>query len=122
LWRQWLCYLPKAVTLSNSRFIFVIGAAVTMWLAPAPADATPVFFNSSPYLSFADSPFSGSAYSMYVETFEDGLLNTPGVSASGGNVINGEYVDSVDVFGPDGHSWYSNFVLDYFTFTFDQCE
>jgi hypothetical protein len=78
-----------------------------------------VFFNSSPYLSFADSPFSGSGYSMYVETFEDGLLNTPGVSASGGSVINGEFVDSVDAFGPDGHSWYSDFVLDYFTFTFD---
>jgi len=75
----------------------------------------------------ADSPFSGPGYSIYLETFEDGLLNTPGVSASGGSVVNGQYVDSVD--GDDGvidgngstqgHSWYSNFVLGYFTFTFD---
>jgi len=45
----------------------------------------------TPYLSFVDSPFNplqtsgGFAY-FHLETFEDGLLNTPGVSANTGSV------------------------------------
>lgn len=51
----------------------------------------------NPYLSAADSPFNPADYaSFYLEDFEDGLLNTPGVSASGGGVT------SV-VFGPSIH-------------------
>ena len=52
------------------------------------------------FSSFADSPFAGGTYEyFYLEDFEDGALNTPGVSANGGNaygVPGEEYRDSVD--------------------------
>ncbi|HWH80898.1 MAG TPA: PEP-CTERM sorting domain-containing protein [Burkholderiaceae bacterium] len=61
------------------------------------AHADPVYLGPTPYLSFADSPFFGGSHSyFYLETFEDHLLNTPGVSASGAGVT------SV-VFGPSIH-------------------
>ena len=38
----------------------------------------------TPYLSFANSPFFGGAFSyFYLENFEDHLLNTPGVTGNG---------------------------------------
>ena len=85
-----------------------------------PASADPVVFSHGPYLSAADSPFNGSSFSyFFLETFEDALLNTPGVSASGGNAIGwDQYVDSVEG-GSSGHSWYSNLTETSFTFTFD---
>lgn len=60
------------------------------------------FVGPSPYLSFADSPFSGGGFGYFhLETFEDGLLNTPGVTASGGLVTSPSgATDSVD--GDDG--------------------
>jgi len=60
----------------------------------------------TPYLSFNDSPFkalstSGGFTYFYLEDFEDGLLNTPGVSATGGAPYGpGGLTDSVD--GDDG--------------------
>lgn len=58
------------------------------------ARADPTFVGPAPYLSFADSPFAGGSFGyLHLETFEDHLLNTPGVSASAGGVT------SV-VFGP----------------------
>jgi hypothetical protein len=62
------------------------------------ADAISTFLGPSPYLSENDSPFiSGiNAGTIYLETFEDHLLDTPGVSASNGGVT------SV-VFGPESH-------------------
>ena len=61
------------------------------------AHANPIFLGPTPYLSFADSPFSGGSFSYFhLETFEDHLLNTPGVSANAGGVT------SV-VFGPSIH-------------------
>jgi hypothetical protein len=40
-------------------------------------------FPNTPYLSFADSPFNGVSFSyFFLETFEDHLLNVPGVTAS----------------------------------------
>src|SRR5712671_4165784 len=102
-------------------FAVVLGVAVAVWLVPTQAAASPIFFGPTPYLSSDDSPFSGPGYSMYLETFEDGFLNTPGVSASGGIAITGQFVDSVDADDGvidgngsiHGHSWYSNFVLDH---------
>ena len=59
------------------------------------ASAGPI--GPSPYLSFADSPFNGGSFSYFnLETFEDHLLNTPGVTANTGGVT------SV-VFGPSIH-------------------
>jgi hypothetical protein len=65
-------------------------------------------FGPTPYLAFdntlpgagsAISPFSSIGFSDYfhLETFQDGLLNTPGVSAASGSVIGpGGLTDSVD--------------------------
>jgi hypothetical protein len=63
-----------------------------------PGEARAVPLGPSPYLSFADSPFSGGSFSWFnLETFEDGLLNTPGVSASAGSPLApGSSQDSVD--------------------------
>ncbi len=57
-------------------------------------------FGPTPYLSFADSPFSGGSFSYFhLETFEDHLLNTPGVTANAGFVtgtgFGGTVIDSV---------------------------
>ncbi|MDX2132835.1 MAG: hypothetical protein SFY69_12365 [Planctomycetota bacterium] len=66
------------------------------------------------YSSVASSPLTQIGPQVYVENFEDGQLNTPGVTASTGQVLTGSFwVDSVD--GDDGfvdgtcaggHSWF----------------
>jgi hypothetical protein len=53
------------------------------------------FLNPTPYLSKADSPFVGLGC-FYLESFEDAVMNTPGLSADQGGVT------SV-IFGPSGH-------------------
>lgn len=65
------------------------------------ADAA-VLIGPTPYLSSADSPFDGSTMSyFFLETFEDGVLNVPGVTASAGVPRGpGPNTDSVD--GDDG--------------------
>lgn len=92
--------------------------------------ATATFIVSSPYASFADSPFAGIAAAnplFFLEDFEDGALNTPGVSATATLVTSagGTTIDSVD--GDDGaldgngnggRSLYSNGATS-ITFTFD---
>ena len=61
------------------------------------AHADPTFLEPTPYLSFSDSPFNGATFDYFHnETFEDHLLNTPGLSANVGGVT------SV-VFGPSIH-------------------
>lgn len=60
-------------------------------------------FGPSPYLNFDDSPFRNVDFTrFYLEDFEDGILNTPGVSANAGRASAGYSVfrDSVD--GDDG--------------------
>jgi PEP-CTERM motif len=106
---------------------FTMLASVSGLAAPAGAD--PILIGPTPYLQASDSPFSGTSFSyFYLETFEDGLLNTPGVTASGGIAIGMDiYVDSVDsedglldgTGSPTGHSFYSNFTEYAFTFSFD---
>jgi hypothetical protein len=62
-----------------------------------PISRADTFLGPTPYLSFADSPFNGGSFSyFYLETFEDHLSNTPGVTGSPGGVT------SV-VFGPSIH-------------------
>lgn len=94
----------------------------------APAHADSILLGPTPYLQQADSPFSGLAFSYFqLETFEDGLLNVPGVFASAGAVNPPNFfLDSVD--GDDGavngsgsttqHSFYP--MATSLTFTFDQ--
>ena len=96
---------------------------------PHAAFATATFYGPTSYLSFRDSPFSGTKFGYFhLEDFEDGLLNTPGVTASSGwSVISGNNeVDSVDADdgvidgkGNTGKSFFSNFVSNRLTFTFN---
>ncbi len=45
------------------------------------ATALPIFHGPTPYLSFDDSPFKNLTFDQFhLETFEDGALNTPGVT------------------------------------------
>ena len=77
------------------RLLVALSVATLAGLA-GPAHAQ-TFFGPTPYLSFANSPFNGGSFAYFhLETFEDHLLNTPGVSANAGGVT------SV-VFGPSIH-------------------
>lgn len=59
--------------------------------------AGPALFGPSPYLSPADSPFAGLSFEYFFrEDFEDGQLNTPGVSSTGIVGFPGQFSDSVD--------------------------
>jgi hypothetical protein len=74
------------------------------------------FIGPQPYLSVSDSPFDGVPSVMFLETFEKGMLNAPGVVASGGSVPGGAILrDSVDAddgvvdgSGSSGRSFYSS--------------
>lgn len=112
--------------MAHRKFVIAIFAGVLMML-PRMAAASSI--GPTPYLSFADSPFASQSFSwFYVEDFEDGLLNTPGVSVSPSTVaiaVDG-YTDSVDGddglidgSGSDGHSLWSNFASSFFQFDFD---
>ena len=84
----------------------------------------------TPYLSLNDSPFKSKDYSggyFYLEDFEDGSLNVPGVTINVGSVIDrGGTNDSVD--GDDGvidgHggtlSWWTGFGVQDLVVTFDK--
>lgn len=90
--------------------------------------ASPTFYGPSPYLSFSQSPFSGTSFLyFYLETFEDGALNTPGVTPSSGWLVAapGIATDSVDAddgiidgFGRSGHSFFSTMTQTNLTVTF----
>ncbi|MCE9592583.1 MAG: hypothetical protein K8S98_00180 [Planctomycetes bacterium] len=79
----------------------VRSALATAFLACAalPASAQ-VFLGPTPYFSAADSPFPLGSGAFALETFEDHLLNTPGVSSPTGLVtstmFSGTIIDSVD--------------------------
>ena len=95
-------------------FKIALAMALLSTAAIGQAEAsTATFITSSPYAKFADSPFA-AVPGIMLEDFEDGALNSPGVTASAGVVAGpGNSVDSVD--GDDGvldgngnagHSWY----------------
>jgi hypothetical protein len=92
------------------------------------ADGQPTFFGPTPYLSAADTPFTGSFEYSYLENFEDGLLNTPGVTASGTwkAFSPSGFTDSVDGddgvidgSGTKGRSFFSQFAHTTLTITFN---
>jgi hypothetical protein len=101
-------------------------AATSLLLSMPTLSATQI--GPSPYLSAADSPFSGlfANPEFYLDDFEDGLLNTPGVTASSGQVFGpSTFTDSVDAddgvidgSGRGGHSYWSGPTYDPITFTF----
>jgi len=71
------------------------------------SESAPILLESGGYSSFADSPFYGNTLNVfYLEDFEDGLFNTPGVTAVANTpgvtpgVYSGQAADSVD--GDDG--------------------
>lgn len=75
-----------------------LASAVSLALCAAGAvQGAPVFHEPTPYLSVADSPFGAGSFDYFhTETFENHLLDTPGLSADAGGVT------SV-VFGPSIH-------------------
>lgn len=77
------------------------------------------FVGPTPYLSAVDSPFSGTSFSYsYLEDFQDGVLNTPGVNANSGTAVFGVPGGSVDsVEGPTLVSWYVSTNTVRFTFS-----
>jgi hypothetical protein len=110
----------------HRKIVIATFAGVLMML---PRVAAASLIGPTPYSSFADSPFAGGSFSwFYVEDFEDGLINTPGVSVSPltSAIAVAGYTDSVDGddgvidgSGSDGHSLWSNFASPYFQFDFD---
>lgn len=49
-------------------------------LLPLSTEASITFLGPTPYLSAADSPFPVGSSNFFLEDFEDGMLNTPGIS------------------------------------------
>lgn len=77
--------------------------SMSVLLISATAQGAPL--GPTPYLSFADSPFTGPLFFEYfhLETFEDNLFNTPGVTGSGivtSTAFSGSIIDSVAADGP----------------------
>lgn len=120
--------------LCRNRSVFLAaGLLVTTAFCSSPVTAQligPHPAPDTPYLSFADSPFNGGNFSYFhLETFEDHLLNVPGVSASAGGVTSVVFGmglhDSVDAddgtidgSGLQGDSYFASDPVGY-TFTFD---
>jgi hypothetical protein len=82
-------------------------ASVLLAVGAGGSQAAPLFLAPAPYLAFdntlpgagsAISPFAGLPFAYFhLETFEDNLLNTPGVTAIGGSLTGpGGITDSVD--------------------------
>ena len=79
----------------------LVGAAFGGLAISTPAAAVPVFHGPTPYLSFADSPFSSLSFSYFhLEDHEDGFFNPTGATANTFSMFavapSGPFVDSVD--------------------------
>lgn len=76
------------------------GGGSTSAGTPAPQVVSTALLGPTSYTSYANSPFNGQVFSYFhLEDFEDHLLNTPGVTASAGQVastIFPGHIDSVD--------------------------
>jgi len=119
-----------AAAVLKTRLGPLVAAGLALAGLAGPARADPTSLGPTPYLSFADSPFAGASFGYFhLETFEDHLLNTPGVSADAGgvtSVVFGPMIhDSVDAddgaidgSGLNGDSFYSGFGAGGIKFTF----
>ena len=99
----------------RTKFASIVAAAAVVFSATS-LHAETTFYGPTPSLRAADSPFdlSGLGSTFWLEDFEDGALNTPGVSHFEGRLPvpqPGVFTDSVDSddgfidgFGNDGHS------------------
>ena len=86
---------------------------------PVMAGGHTFIFDDDPYVSSGDSPFDlfGPGSDFFLEDFEDGLLNTPGLLGFGGEIrFPSDWTDSVDAddgiidgFGLDGHNYWAFF-------------
>jgi hypothetical protein len=103
------------------------GVAVVGGLAICSA-AFGQYTGPSAYLSAADSPFAPLSFnSFFLENFEDGALNTLGLSVNGGVIAapaaSTDSVDgddgAIDGSGTNGRSWYSGNAGSRFSFSFD---
>ena len=82
-------------------------------------DNVEIIFEDISYFDESDSPFDlfGQGGEFFLEDFEDGLLNTPGLSAFGGEIrFPSAFTDSVDTddglldgFGTGGHNYWAFF-------------
>jgi len=95
-----------------------MGVALTCYASGAQAGMIgPVL----PYFGLSQSPFNGLPFSYFhLETFEEGALTAPGVTASTGMVSPPSgLTDSVEGPGPLGHSFFAGNGAAGITFTFD---
>ncbi|MGC3960107.1 MAG: hypothetical protein QM813_19920 [Verrucomicrobiota bacterium] len=105
---------------SYTRFCLIAFTATKFAFFAAPLKiiaSEAVFYGPSPYLSFSNSPFKALVFdSFYLETFEAGLGNLPGVTLNEGWRINNpaSWADSVDAddgnvdgVGTAGHALFS---------------
>ncbi|CCH96089.1 hypothetical protein [Microcystis aeruginosa] len=90
----------KITTITLATGVF-LGCAV---IETPVVNSAPTLLGPTPYLSFNDSPFKNVNFSyFYLENFEDGSLNVPGVTASSASGLPfgvegpGFYTDSVDI-------------------------
>src|SRR5687767_14185007 len=114
--------------MNKSKILVGIGFIASLVVAPL---SHAVLIGPTAYLSFGDSPFSSGSFSTFhLETFEDHLLNVPGVTASAGGVTSVVFgpsihdsVDSDDGFidgsGLNGDSYFSSFGATGISFTFN---
>jgi hypothetical protein len=95
------------LTVGFAVLVVLVGRVVTSTSSAA------TLFGPTPYLSEADSPFDLSQPSFWLEDFEDGLLNTPGVTHINGAVrgpsgltdsVDGD-TGAIDGNGNDAHSF-----------------
>ncbi|MGH7244962.1 MAG: hypothetical protein ACREJD_16225 [Phycisphaerales bacterium] len=92
----------------------LVGLSLVVACSAAPSLGQ-TFLGPTPYLCSDDSPWPLGSPGYFLETFEDGLLNTPGVTGNGGPAGPGGIVDSVDCddgvidgLGRDGRSYFGS--------------
>lgn len=108
-------HLWEGNTLVRTPLVCLAALAASLLIA---ATAQAVLIGPTAYTDFASGPF-GSLGGIVLEDFEDGALNTPGVSAGTGFVLapgSSGLTDSVEN-APSGYSYYSGGATT-ITFTF----
>lgn len=119
----------KASTRFPSGFGFAVITICLSFSGVRDVHAAAVFYGPSEYLSSTNSPFQPAEFNyFYLETFEDGLLNTPGVAINSGWVVMGpgSLTDSVDAddgivdgLGTNGYALLSSVSRSNLVVTFD---